>query len=487
MNLALLPLRHAETQPDRIAVIQQREKISYSEFRDRLAAAAAGLRDNNVESGDRIGICLGDHADHLVSYFAVAAVGGTVVPLDHRWTQTEKTQVAAAFRVARVIREGNDPDVEGVENIPLPALSRRAIPQAKLVREDIPACEDQPFIVALSSGTTGRPKGALVTHAQMLERFANQERELSFTRDDRFLSVTPLYFGAARSLCMGFISLGATVIIDPPPHKPPQLAAAIQTSHANIVFLVPTLMHRLLPLAGATEPLFPGLELLVFGGSIVHRDEALEMGRKLTPNMAGYYATSEGGGISVLHAAEFDARGDTVGKAAAQVTVEVVDSNNVPLPPGETGRLRYRGPGVATTFLDEDGEQDATSVDGWFYPGDLACVDENGYISLRGREKEVIIRGGVNVYPAEIETALREHPAVTEAAVMGLPSQAMGEDIAAFVVGDDTISSAELLEHCRQQLAPYKVPKHILVIDRMPKTNFGKLDKKALATRLRAL
>ena len=485
MNLALLPLRHAETQPERIAVIQQREKISYREFRDRLAAAAAGLRETGIEPGDRVGICLGDHADHLVSYFAVAAVGGTVVPLDHRWTQPEKTQVAAAFGVARVIREGNDPGIEGVENIPLPALSCGAIPQAELVAEDLAAGEGRPFIVALSSGTTGRPKGALVTHQQMLERFNNQEAALNFSSSDRFLSVTPLYFGAARSLCMGFISLGATVVIDPPPHKPPQLAAAIQTSSANIVFLVPTLMHRLLPLADENGPLFPGLELLVFGGSIVRREEALEMRRKLTPNMAGYYATSEGGGISVLHAAEFDKWGDTVGKAAAQVTVEVVDDNNAVLPPGETGRLRYRGPGVATNFLDEHGDPDATSVDGWFYPGDLASLDENGYISLRGREKEVIIRGGVNVYPAEIETVLREHPAVTEAAVLGLASETMGEDITAFVVGEDTLTGAELLEHCRKQLAPYKVPRQVLVIDDMPKTNFGKLDKKTLAARLR--
>lgn len=484
MNLASLPLHHAQEQPAKVALVQGERQLSYQDFWDRIAAAAAGLQRAGVQPGDRVGLCLGDHADHLVLYFAVAAIGATVLPMDHRWTDAEKQQIVAAFDAQLVVREAHEDAIAGAANVVLHDL---AATSTRLQPADIYALDDVPFIVALSSGTTGRPKGALVAHRQMHERFVNQWTTLKFKHDDRFASVTPLYFGAARSLCMGFLSLGATVVIDPPPHKPPQLAAAIHASGANIAFLVPTLMHRLLPLAEEGQLMFPELDLLVFGGSIVHGEEALEMQQKLTPNLASYYATSEGGGISVLHADEIEMHGDTVGKPAVQVSVEVVDANDEPLALGETGRLRYRGPGVATVFLTETGECDETSAEGWFCPGDLACIDAEGYISLRGREKEMIIRGGVNVYPAEIETSLREYPGVTEAAVVGWPSKTMGEDVAAFVVGEKSLNDNELLISCKQQLAPYKVPKQIFLLDKMPKTNFGKIDKPDLIKRLPAL
>jgi len=488
MNVASLVLRHAQGQPDKIALVQGDLRLTYREFGNRIAVAAAGLQRAAVRPGDRVGLCLGDHIEHLVLYFAVAAVGGTVLPMDHRWTTNEKQQVVNAFNARLVVREAHEDAIAGIANIVLPALFGDFLPASVgLQPDDIYNADDVPFSVALSSGTTGRPKGALVSHRQMYERFVNQWTTLGLKADDRFVSVTPLYFGAARSLCMGFLSLGATVIVDPPPHKPPQLAEAIRASGANVCFLVPTLMHRLLPLAQEGDLMFPALDLLVFGGSIVHGDEALEMQRKLTPNLASYYATSEGGGISVLHADEIDAHGDTVGKPAAKVTVEVVDASDKPVTRGTTGRLRYRGPGVATTFLTEFGELDEAAGEGWFYPGDLACIDADGYISLRGREKEMIIRGGVNVYPAEIETTLREHPGVTEAAVVGWPSAAMGEDVAAFVTSEQTLTHDELFYWCKQKLAPYKVPKQIFILGEMPKTNFGKIDKRDLINRLTRL
>ena len=483
MNLASLIRSHAQNRPDAVAIVLGDQQLDYGALWNRIEAGASRLLERGVKPGDRVGLCLGDSIDHLALHYAIAAAGAMILPMDHRWTAAEKQQVAKAFNARLILREADGSAVAGAENEIIDrdwGSSESHDALTETLQNEI----DTPLLVSLSSGTTGRPKGAIVTHRQMYERFINQWVTLGLAASDRFLSVTPLYFGAARSFCMGFLAAGARVILDPPPHKPSQLMAAIQQSGANITFLVPTLMHRLLPLASDTELMFPDLDLLIFGGSIVHGKEALEMQTKLTPHVASYYATSEGGGISVLRSSDIEQHGDTVGLPTFRVGVEVVDADNRSVPQGETGRLRYRGPGVATAFLDEKGGIDETSSDGWFYPGDLACIDADGFVSLRGREKEMIIRGGVNVYPAEIETALRAHPGVTEAAVVGWPSPAMGENVAAFVVGELDIAADELLEYCKTQLAPYKVPKEIFIMDEMPKTNFGKIKKADLVARL---
>ncbi len=486
MNLASLIRSHARNRPGAVAAVHGDEQLTYRMFWGRVEASACRLQGLGIVAGDRVGLCLGDRLDHLVLHFAVAAAGAMILPMDHRWTAAEKEQVARAFNARLILREPDDEAVAGAEN---EIVGRGWCDQGSrnMRLAELGSDTDSPLLVSLSSGTTGRPKGALVTHRQMYERFVNQWVTLGLGANDRFLSVTPLYFGAARSFCMGFLAAGATVILDPPPHKPPQLAAAIQKSGANITFLVPTLMHRLLPLASDLSPMFPDLDLLVFGGSIVHGREALEMQARLTPNLASYYATSEGGGISVLQPADIELHGDTVGRPAFRIEVDVVDADDRPVPPGATGRLRYRGPGVATAFLNEAGDVEEHSADGWFCPGDLACIDVEGYVSLRGREKEMIIRGGVNVYPAEIESTLRAHPQITEAAVVGWPSPMLGEDIAAFVVGEPGIRPQALLEYCRTQLAPYKVPREIIVMNELPKTNFGKIKKADLASMLPAL
>jgi acyl-CoA synthetase (AMP-forming)/AMP-acid ligase II len=173
-----------------------------------------------------------------------------------------------------------------------------------------------------------------------------------------------------------------------------------------------------------------------------------------------------------------------VGRPVFRVAVEVVDASDRPLPAGVIGRVRFRGPGVATTFLAEDGRPQSMGSDGAFYPGDLALIDAAGYVTLQGREKDLIIRGGVNVYPAEVERVLGGHPAVRDAAVVGWPSPALGEEVAAFVAADPGTDGAALRDWCRERLAPYKVPRAVFVVPELPKTGAGKVSKAELAAGL---
>jgi len=481
VNLADLIASHGRNRPADPAIVEGGVTLTLADVARRVDSFAAGLAARGIGPGAVVGLCLKDSADHLVMHFAVARLGAVILPMDHRWTSAEKAAAAGAFGAGLVLVEPGAPAVDGARCVALEpgwaTCDARALPPA-------PGGRDQPLLLSLSSGTTGRPKGALVTHGQMYERFVNQWVTLGLNASDRFIAVTPLYFGAGRSFCMSMLAAGAAVILDPPPHPPGRLAAAINASGATACFVVPTMMRRLLADHAGDGLLFPGLRLLVFGGSIVGGDEAAKVRARLTPNLASYYATSEGGGISVLGPAEFAAHGDTVGRPTFRVEVQVVDGDDRPVPTGEVGRLRFRGPGVATGFLDEEGREQHGPAGGWFYPGDLASLDADGFVALRGREKELIIRGGINVYPAEIERVLADHPAVREAGVIAWPANERGEEIAAFVATRHEATERELLDWCAARLAPYKQPRGIFFLPELPKTNFGKVRKADLTALL---
>ena len=177
-------------------------------------------------------------------------------------------------------------------------------------------------------------------------------------------------------------------------------------------------------------------------------------------------------------------RGDSVGRAMFAVEIQVVDENHVLLPPGETGRLRYRSPGSATGFYGDPESTAQKFKEGWFYPGDFGALDEEGYLFLKGRRKDIIVRGGVNIYPNEIEEILMSHPAVDEAAVVGQRSTEMGEEVAAFIIAKSKVPEQELVEFCRSRLAPYKIPRMICFVEEMPRNSLGKILKPELMKQL---
>jgi acyl-CoA synthetase (AMP-forming)/AMP-acid ligase II len=491
MNLAGLLRDNAARWPDKVAVDAPEGLHTYAAVWARTQALMQWLQAQGVRPGQRVAGALRDTTDHLLLHFAVAGLGAVWVPLDHRWSAAEKAAAITAFAAKHVIEV--DPPAR------LPALAAGASTDTASLEmpltADLPLAigDDRPWLISLSSGSTGRPKGALVTHSQMHERFISQWKTLGFSAADRFALVSPLCFGAGRSFGMAFLVVGGTVVLRPPPLSPEQLVAAINTSASTAVFLVPTLMRRLLALPGEGQ-LFPGLRRLLVSGEPFFASEVAQFRARLTENLIGYYASSEGGGISVLQPEEFLTHPDSVGRASHGVELELVDDDGRVVAVGETGLVRYRGPGCARDFLDENGQPAASDAAGWFMPGDLGTCDADGYLRLVGRAKDMILRAGVNVYPAEVERVLREHAAVADVGVVGEPSASHGEQVVAFVAlqsaadgalavdgkGAVACSAEQLLVHCRERLAPYKVPARIVFMPVLPKAGMGKTDKKAL-------
>ena len=484
MNLASIIATHAASRPQHPAVEYLGQTIDYRTLWQRIESFAGVLAAAGVKPGDRVGLALAEHPEHLILHYALPRLGAVLLPLDHRWTVSEKQAVSHAFGAELVVI---DADADNIPNTRCLRLDDAWSKQTGVL-PPWPTPPDLPLLISLSSGTTGRPTGAVVTHQQMYERFVNQWVTLSFTITDRFVSVTPMYFGGGRSFTMSFLAAGATVIVDPLPHTPDELVTLIRDSNASVTFMVPTILRRLLPLVEpGAERLLPSLRRLLVSGAVIYAEEAQAVCSHISEGLIGYYASSEGGGISVLQPIDITAHAETVGQPAFRVELEIVDQQNQPVPEGETGRLRYRGPGVATTFLDADGREEPGHEDGWFYPGDLASIGPQGHVTLRGREKDMIIRGGVNIYPAEVERTLMEHDAVLEAAVVSWPSPGLGEEVAAFVTLERDVDPDVLISFCREQLAPYKVPRSIFIQETLPKRRSDKIDKAALQQLLPAL
>jgi acyl-CoA synthetase (AMP-forming)/AMP-acid ligase II len=492
MNLAEALDGNALRRPDAAAVITPEETITHAAFRDMVCRRATRLAGLGVTRGDIVGVNLKDTPEHLAALFALARLGAAALPMDWRWTVEEKSRLAEFFTPRVVLSEPDDP-FAGIGGDWLSVRAdddwRTSVDTAD--PEGAPLADgDPPLLLALSSGTTGIPKGPLITHDQFFARFMIYFVTLGFTERTRYLCATPLYFGGSRGYSMCSVYAGGTAILYPPPYEMPDLLAFAETHGATKMFLVPTLLRRLMevPPRGDGALLMPGLDMLFSTGSILHAEERDALMRNVSPNYLNFYGSTDGGGATALFWHDPPDVAGSVGRPVFGAVIDIAGDDDTSLPPGEVGRIRYRHPGTATGYHNDPEASREAFRDGWYYPGDLGWRDDNGFLYLAGRAKDMIIRGGVNIHPAEIEHILNQHDSVLESAVVAWPSKEFGEEIAAFIVPrGGTPDRDDISGWCRQNLARYKMPREIFVIDDLPKSGVGKVLKTDLAERLKPL
>ena len=455
-------------------------KLTYGDLAPLVLRTAFHLRSLGVGVGDPVAIALGDHVDHLVSLLAVATLGAVILPIDVRWTEKEKAAVAHSFGAVLALIDDGAAPVADLTNSATDEAWHRSIAAAPLDFDLFVRGRSRPLALSLSSGTTGRPKGPLATHGQILNRLYIYTGSLGFRDTDRFMVASPLYFGGARYMSLAYLCLGGTLVLYPPPYSPRDFIDAMQQRDITSLFLVPTILRRLLEIPFEGEIMFPQLRRLVSSGAVLHADERRAVKQKICSNFMNFYSSTEGGGVSVLDANAPDELSGSIGRVVLGAEVEIVDDQHKPVATGSTGRIRYRGGSVAAGYhLDPEASKEAFR-DGWYYPGDLAHFDTDGFLFLDGRAKDMIIRGGVNIYPNEIEEVLMRHAEVRDAAVTAMTSAELGEEVVAFVVLHRPLNQHQLLEYCRLQLAPYKVPKLIVQVDELPRNSSGKVLKAKL-------
>ena len=479
MNLTEPILRHARMQPDVAALIQREQSITYGELADRVLRTAGHLTKLGVVRGDPVGLCLDDDWQNIVSFLAIAHLGAMPVPIDARSRPAEKSRVVGAFplRLALVTPQSE----KGIDcpKIALDAEWHSAIASGDKSANAVSDWQ-MPFTVQASSGTTGLPKFTIATH------FAYHFHIVSYlevmpSRRQRYLSTLPLYFSAGRLVSLAHLFRGDTFIIHPALSSPEELVESVARNRVTATFVVPSMLRQLLTIAQGRRSLLPELDLLIAGGAPLFTEEKIEFMEKVTPQLCEMYGTAAMGPMAAIQGKEIRERPTSVGRFFSFVDVEFVNDRDEALGLNTVGHLRCRGPGltVPTTSADAGDVRH-----GWYYPGELAAVDEQGYVFLQGRASEVIFRGGAKVFPSEVEAILQEHDGVVEAAVLGRPLSNKEQELVAYVVVRHSTTPGELLAHCRTRLTAFKVPREIHIVADLPLNSSGKIDKRALSAKI---
>ncbi|MBW1712008.1 MAG: AMP-binding protein [Deltaproteobacteria bacterium] len=487
----------AEKRPAKIALRQGEVSFTYAQLNERVNRLANGLLSLGVKIGTIVGVIPPSSYEHLECRFALGRIGAVALPLDNHWGSGEVRRSLDHFDAEAAIFNQEKTDIfQGIKDS-LPKLKgplirtgdpppEGIIDYQELVEGSSPdepsvsAGGDDAFLIGLSSGTTGLPKGALISHGNMIARWQGQMEEMGFNEADIFLNVTPMHHGGGRSFSMCHLFTGASLYILGGRFDPRTTMEIIARERITTCFMVPTMYHRILQMEDLKTFDTGSLRVLITSGAPLHLSLLKRIVEEITPNLYNYYATVDGGGISLLKPGDILSRSESVGRALFNTEIKVVDDQGQEVPQGTTGEVIYRGPGTAQSYYKNAPATKECFREGWFAPGDLARRDEEGFLYIVGRKKDMIIRGGANIYPPEIEEVLSTHPAVDEAAVAGIPDEEYGEEIAAFLVlkPGRQVTPEEIVAFCKERLAPYKRPKVVKVLASLPKASSGKVVKR---------
>ena len=474
-------------QPQAAALIDGELTITYSALADVVMRTAGHLASLGVKPGDQVGLCLKDDWQHVVALLAVIRLGAVAVQIDWRSRPAEKARITHAFALKLLVVLPESSFAAPCSSLAADHAWDTCVAAAKPAR-DVPQDWQAPAAVLASSGTTGLPKFMLATHLQLYLHCAVSHEVVPTTRRQRCLITLPLYFSAGRMRCLAHLMRGDTLILYPSLFTAEEFVEVVNRHKVTASFVVPSVVRQLLPIAGENKRLFPDLDVFVCSGSPLFANEKREALRTLSSEFHEVYGNTAIGGLSVLRPADITERPTSVGRPFSLVDVEVVNDDDRPVGPEIPGRLRCRGPGLTSPIPNLNERSSAEDFrEGWHYPGNVAALDEFGYIYLHGRTSDVIFRGGAKIFPGEVEAMLQGHDAVAEAVVVGSSSSNHQQELIAYVVARRELSPGELLAYCRTQLTAYKVPRDIHIVPELPRNSSGKLDRQAVLQLNRAV
>jgi long-chain acyl-CoA synthetase len=498
MNLADFLSNTAARIPEQAAITYDGQSISFKEMDRKVDALAGGLERLGLKPGDRCVLMMPNCIEWALVYYALARLGAVVVPVNPIYRKGELQHIFSDSGAKAFVGHGDylDEPIPVIES--LPEMSIRVVkgdtaPPGFTALNELFDTEseaaapgatgpDDPFAIIYTSGTTGLPKGAVLTHNNLMSDVLAVSGLRSSEPGDIVLTALPLFhiYGQTHALNLSIYS-GLTLRIWDH-FDPAEMLVAIEEEESTILYAVPTMINRLVEMVSDSPPKRSSLRFCVSGGSslpvqVFKRFEDLFD----TWIMEGYGLTECS--PTCLENPPGRTRTGSIGFPVPGFEARVVDDDDNDVVPGEVGELLIKGPGVMKEYFNQPEATTETLRGGWLHTGDLARQDTDGFFYIVDRKKELIIRGGYNVYPREIEEVLYQHPAVLEAAVMGLPHPDLGEEVAAAVVlrPDSDVSGEELRQFVKERIAPYKYPRVIEFMDELPKSSTGKILKREIS------
>ncbi len=497
--------RWAEETPEKPAVVSSGGTVSYAVLEGRIGQVAQLLADAGVGAGDRVAVCAVNRVELVELLFGCCRLGAMLFVINNRLTSSEVADQLADCRPSVILTETTFSDtvdaalreVAGagaVEDLAVPAvedldrfadrvhnLSTLPNPGSSEAADVVGTLDDGALLV-YTSGTTGVPKGAMLTHRSLLYTARNGIEHEGFTQDSVAVSVLPMFHvGGLNVQLLPCLLAGGTVILEER-FDPARLLDLLVLHRPSHLLLVPAAMQAVLDRASTGDlgigDVMGSLGALNCGSSIVPVDLIERFASEGVPVVQVYGATETGPTAIVLDY-EDAARAGSCGKPAAYTELRIQTANGEQADVDEVGELLLRGPNLFVGYWENDDATRDAFVDGWYRTGDLGYVDPDGFTYVTGRTKEMIISGGENIYPAEVEQCIERHPGVTAAAVIGKPDERWGETPVAFVVLDEpgAFAEAELAQWTREHLAGYKQPTEWVFVDSFPRTSLGKVQK----------
>ena len=492
MNIANWIDRHADFSPDKVAIHFEGEAITYAEMARQVETAAQVLkRELGVGRGDRIALLGYNSPELLVLLFACARLGAMMIPLNWRLAIPEHLYIlqdasakvlfveeSFADRVQPVLEAMPRTQAVGLDYVPQGGAQwRDLLPQAAGDSYNPHVTLDTPLLIVYTSGTTGHPKGAVLTQNALQWNAINSQHLHDMTSQDHILTPLPMFHvGGLNNQTTPALHCGATVTLQRR-FDPDETLAAITNDKPSLTCLVPATMQACMnsPQWAATD--LSHLRLVLTGSTTVPRRLA-EAWRERGVVVLEMYGATETCPIAICQRADSDfSRVGSTGKPALHCQVRVVDERGRSLSPGQEGEVLVKGPNVMLEYWGNDAATAEALRNGWYSTGDIGVMDGDGYFYIRDRKKHMIVSGGENIYPAEVERVLYMHPDVVETAVIGFPDQKWQEIPVAIIVlkSNSAVTETELIDFLSAELARYKVPRRIIFTDSLPKNAMGKI------------
>lgn len=492
--------RSARRFPKKVAIVDGNVRMTFEQIQSRVTNLAGWFQSKGIKKGEKVALLLYNSIEFIECFFALAKIGAVVVPINFRLQKAEIEYIIGNSDVKMLIAhddfvniieqiQTNLPLVEDVviagqrnENIHAFTLypsifDKTFTPQLEWLDDD------DDFLIVYTSGTTGKPKGAVLSHKSVFMNAVNMVLECGLTKNEIQLITTPMFHVGGISAMTMIMLIGGTSIL----HKkfdPNDILKTFETEKITYAFMVPSMWNLLLDVPNFKEYKVNSLRIICTAAA----STPLELKKKLMnhfPN-AGIFDTfghSETFSTTTLKASDSLSKSGTVGLPYSNVEVRVVDENMNDCLPGEVGEIIYRGPTTMKKYYKNPEGTEEALKGGWFHSGDLVKFDEGGYLTVVDRKKDMIISGGENIYPKEIEDVIYTHPDILEVAVVGVPDKKWGETVKAFIVtrNGKKLTEQDVADYCTERIARYKRPHYIEFIDEMPRNASGKI----LKTRLR--
>jgi long-chain acyl-CoA synthetase len=491
-NLARILTDTAAEHGDRVAFKLDDAEVTYAQLEAASARAAGLLQERGVEPGDRVGLMLPNVPYFPVLYYAILRAGAVVVPMNVLLKEREVAyyledsgaKLLFAWHGFAEAAEAGAANAGSECILITPGEFEQQLAAQEPVEEPVERVAEDTAVILYTSGTTGQPKGAELTHANLRQNCMISSRTLGqFTHEDVLLGALPLFHTFGQTCTMNCaVCVGATVTMIPR-FDPEKALEIIERDRVTVFQGVPTMYNAMLHASGADSADVSTLRLCMSGGAAIPVELIRAFEEKFGCPILEGYGLSETSPVASFNHPDRERKPGSIGTPIEGVEMQVRGDDGKELPQGEVGEIVIRGHNVMKGYWNRsEATAEAIDADGWFRSGDLAKVDEDGYFFIVDRKKDMVLRGGYNVYPREVEEVLYEHPAVQEAAVVGIPDDSLGEEVAAAVVvkEGESLDAQELKAFVRERVAAYKYPRKVWFVDELPKGPTGKILKREI-------